>query len=157
MQDQRCAWLLGRSADGRDHRRDVALRHLPHLDLRQLFARRDVDHRHGVVVRVRDVHLFAVRREADPVGHLADFHLAEVLQVGHRVRIDGTVELAGRPQRLAVGRDQDAVRRRALDAFVVALGRRQVGQVDAPDLLALRPIDDRETMGLITRARKIFG
>ena len=72
---------------------------------------------------VRHVDAAAVGRERQPVGVVADRHAAQQLQVRHRIRVDRVIDLAADPQRLAVRRDADAVRRRALQHVPVLLRR----------------------------------
>src|SRR3989442_15582221 len=130
----------------REYRGGVALWYLTHRDLRDFFVRRDVDDRYRIRSRVGDVDALAVGRERQPVRMVADFRLAEHLQVRQREEVDARVHLAQHAERLAVGGDGEAVRRRALQSFGYLLGLGQLGQLDLVPELVRREIDGREAV-----------
>jgi len=85
---------LGHSADGN---------RLHHLH------RRVVHDNRGVIPRESDVDALAVRRDGEPVRMAADFDYTKQLVVRQRVRHDGVVILARRPQHLSIRCDSEAV------------------------------------------------
>ena len=77
---------------------------------------------------------------------VADLRFAEQLQVRQRVEVDPRVHLAEHAERLAVGRDDQAVRRRALQPFGHLLGGRHFRQRDLVDDLVRGEIDGDEAV-----------
>jgi hypothetical protein len=75
---------------------------------------------------------------------MSDVDAAEELQVGDGVGVDGVVHLAADPERLPVGGNSDAVRRRSLERVPVLLLLRELRKLDASDLQALLEVHDEE-------------
>src|SRR5690349_11481346 len=142
--------------------RAVPLRNLPYWYTSNFLQSCSIHDTYGVVAGRRDVGELAVGRQRHPLGMLPDVHMSDGFEVGQRVAIHGAVNLARGEQELAVGRDREAMHRRALESLGVPGLAGDRRRFESRDLLALLEVDDGDAVVIgqldeDTRRRSVRG
>ena len=97
-----------------EHRHDHALRLRLNPNARHFFPLLQIDHRHHVAERRRDIHRLAIRREREPERIRGGWNRVLVREVGRGVDVHQVEPAVAHHDELAIGRDGDAVAGAAL-------------------------------------------